>query len=535
MNYNETTDQVLLLATQRLVRLLNQPMKAELAIAKLLQLLVDQVNIHNPCILLLNESNRLFQVAYAVGLAKKEYQCIEDEMNNHVFRNKVDRIGSLRANHPAIHEIFTGYGIQVKHCVVAKDIVGIPIARDNKLPGMLVVFTAEEREKELNTICNLLCVASAFVGQLLQISSLSRDKAHQVINDSRQHAETDMVLTSTQYGIVGQSSALQIAIRSALRAANSQASVMLIGESGTGKEKFARMIHTASNRNDMPFIAINCAAIPANLLESELFGYEKGSFTGAVKTRKGKFELASGGTLFLDEIGDMNLGLQSKLLRVLQENVLQRIGGTVDIPVNVRIITATHQNLQSAVNNKQFRLDLFYRLNVIRIKLPPLRERKGDISLLTQYFWERLNEKRKTDVELSQEAIGKLERYCWPGNIRQLENVLERAMIMSDGNIVTAQDIEKIISEESNIDLASHSLSNDGVIRSNSTDYYNFAVPKDEQNIVRPYCRVSLDEKDNIVRALKYAKGNKTYAARKLGLTPRQLHYRMEKLKINNS
>ncbi|WP_455220784.1 sigma-54 interaction domain-containing protein [Kaarinaea lacus] len=534
MDDSETNNQILLLAIQRIVKLLNQAVEPELAIVKLLQLVADQNFVHNPCVLLPNDTSRLFQIAYAAGLHKGEYKRVEDEVNNQVFQDNFIHIESIRSNYPAVVDALSGYGVSVKHCVIVKDMLGIPITHDNELKGLLVVFTTADSDRQFNAICNLLCISTAFIDQLLQIIALSTNKTHQFVNTSEQHNEPDRARISNQYGIVGQSSALQIAIRSALRAAGSQASVMLIGESGTGKEKFARMIHSASSRNAMPFIAINCAAIPENLLESELFGYEKGSFTGAVRMRKGKFELASGGTLFLDEIGDMNLDLQSKLLRVLQENVLQRIGGTVDIPVNVRIITATHQNLQSAVNNKLFRLDLFYRLNVVRIKLPPLRERKGDISLLTRYIWSRLNEKRNTFVALSQEAINKLEGYCWPGNIRQLENVLERAAIMSDRNIVTGSDIDKFINEESNIDLASHSLSNDEVAVSDDKNQYSFHSVEDDQNIVRPYCRVTVDEKDHIVQALKFAKGNKTYAAKKLGLTPRQLHYRMEKLKIEN-
>jgi Nif-specific regulatory protein len=533
MDYSETNNHILLLAIQRIVKLLNQNIEPELAITKLLQLLTDQVSVHNPCVLLRNDTSRLFQITYAAGVPREQYRRIEAEINNEVVRDNFARIETLRTRHPKVNEILSGYGVPVKYCIMAKDMMGIPIEHDNDLTGLFVVFNSGENEEQVNIISNLLCICSAFISQLLQINSLSPGRAQQIMRDDHQGSATGLAHISSQYGIVGQSKPLLLAIKSALRSASSQASVMLIGESGTGKEKFAHMIHNASARNGMPFIAINCAAIPANLLESELFGYEKGSFTGAVSTRKGKFELASGGTLFLDEIGDMNLDLQSKLLRVLQENVLQRIGGSVDIPVNVHIITATHQNLQTAVNNKQFRLDLFYRLNVIRIKLPPLRERKGDISLLTRYFWNRLNKKRQTNVDLSQEAIGKLERYCWPGNIRQLENVLERASIMSDGNVVTAADIELIINEESNIDLASHSLPNDGAVESDATRHCTFSDPEDDQSIVRPYCRVTVDEKDHIVRALKYAKGNKTYAAKKLGLTPRQLHYRMEKLKID--
>ncbi len=524
---------MVLLTIQRIVKLLNQNVDPEPSITKVLQLLEDQVNIHKPCVLLPDETTRLFQIAYAAGVPAEEYQSIQAKINNHIYQDQLVRIQSIVAKHPAVKKTLNRYNIPLKHCVIAEDWVGIPIMHDNILGGMFAASALVEQEEPFNSIIDVLCISSTIINHLLQISALARDKGGHTADNNLRGAANEFADISSQHGIVGKSDALQNAVKSALRAASSQASVMLLGESGTGKEKFARMIHNESNRKNQPFIAINCAAIPENLLESELFGHEKGSFTGATNTRKGKFELASGGTLFLDEIGDMSLDLQSKLLRVLQENVLQRIGGTEDIPVNVRIITATHKNMQSAVNDKVFRLDLFYRLNVIRIKLPPLRERKGDISLLTRYFWIRQNEKLKTNITLTQEAIGKFERYCWPGNIRQLENVIERAaVIMSDGNIVTASDIEQIINEESKIDLESHSLSNDNKIKTEKVSYYTYLDTKDDLTIVRPYCRVTVDEKEQIVQALKYAKGNKTYAAKKLGLTPRQLHYRMEKLKI---
>jgi len=530
----ETSNQILLLVIQRIVKLLNHTVDPEQATVKLLQFLDDQTHVHNPCVLLRDETGGLFRISIASGLSKEKYKSIEDEINNQVFQDRFNHAKSVKTSYPVVADTLAQYGVPLKYCIIANDLLAVPISQENELTGLIVAFTATDQASQLKTVCSLLCISAAFINQLQQTRLRSKGMANQFMNINGRQTESEQVRTPNQYGIVGESIALKIAIRSALRAAGSQASVMLIGESGTGKEKFARMIHDAGSRNNMPFIAINCAAIPANLLESELFGYEKGSFTGASSMRKGKFELASGGTLFLDEIGDMNLDLQSKLLRVLQENVLQRVGGSVDIPVNVRIITATHQNLQTAVNNKKFRLDLFYRLNVIRIKLPPLRERKGDISLLTRYIWTRLNEKRNTNVTLSQDALSKLEAYCWPGNIRQLENVLERAVILSDRNFITGSDVDQFINEESNIDLASHSLSNDGMVSMHNRIETKFPLNDDDQNIVRPYCRVSVDEKDNIVQALKYAKGNKTYAAKKLGLTPRQLHYRMEKLKIEN-
>lgn len=294
---------------------------------------------------------------------------------------------------------------------------------------------------------------------------------------------------------------------------------MLVGESGTGKEKFARMIHVAGIRSDQPFICINCAAIPESLLESELFGHEKGSFTGAISAHTGKFELASGGTIFLDEIGDMDIDLQAKLLRTLQEKSIQRIGGSQEIPVDVRIITATHKNLQDMVNNGMFRLDLYYRLNVIRINLPALRERKGDIRLLATYFINRENQRYGRNIILQEEALVMLAQYDWPGNIRQLENVIERTVIMTDKNLVSASDIEQILTEDARIGHASEHRT-----------LYN-SIPA---MIGRPYARVQEQERQFILDALQRSGGNKTQAAKQLGFTARQLHYRLTKLEIHS-
>ncbi len=242
--------------------------------------------------------------------------------------------------------------------------------------------------------------------------------------------------------IIGSSNAIKDCMRTAKMAATSSSTVLLLGESGTGKELFAHAIHHASPRREGPFIALNCAAIPDTLLESELFGYHRGAFTGAVKDKIGKFELAHAGTLFLDEIGDMNLLLQAKLLRVLQEKEIERIGGTRSIAIDVRLIAATNRNLKELVREGLFREDLYYRLNVVEINLPPLRERYGDMAELANYIIVRLNRKLgKKVLGLSTDALAQLDVYPWPGNIRELENVLERVMVASDSDRITVRQL----------------------------------------------------------------------------------------------
>lgn len=224
---------------------------------------------------------------------------------------------------------------------------------------------------------------------------------------------------------------------------NTDATILITGESGVGKELIAKSIHKLSNRKNSPFIPINCSAIPENLIESELFGFEKGSFTGAQNTQIGKFELANNGTIFLDEIGEFPLYIQPKLLRVLQEKTIMRIGGNKEIPVSCRIIAATHQNLENSVKNYKFRKDLYYRLNVIRFEIPPLRERVEDIEPLTRYFFNTFNKKYNLNWnDISKEAIDFLKNYPFPGNIRELQNILERVMLTCDGKIITPYHLE---------------------------------------------------------------------------------------------
>ncbi len=233
------------------------------------------------------------------------------------------------------------------------------------------------------------------------------------------------------------------------RVANTNVSVMLLGASGTGKELLARGVHDASDRKNGNFIAINCAAIPENLLESELFGHEKGAFTGAVKTTEGKIELADGGTLFLDEVGDIPLPLQVKLLRFLQERTIERIGGRKSIPVDTRIVCATHQDLEGMIANQRFREDLFYRLAELVVKIPSLAERPGDAALLAKVFLKRFAEEMNPSITgFAPDALAAIDGWEWPGNVRELENRVKRAVIMSDGKLVSAEDIDLAETEE---------------------------------------------------------------------------------------
>jgi DNA-binding NtrC family response regulator len=249
--------------------------------------------------------------------------------------------------------------------------------------------------------------------------------------------------------IIGESKVLKRAVGETQRVAQTEATVLLLGESGTGKELFARAVHHLSSRRDKPFVAINCAAIPETLIENELFGHERGSFTGANDRRQGKFELASGGTVFLDEIGELPLAVQGKLLRAIEEKVVDRIGGRAQIPVDVRVVAATNKDLKTAVDQGEFRGDLFFRLAVFPIEIPPLRDRGDDVVLLARHFAAQLgNELRGREANLSAEALSELRKHKWPGNVRELENAIERACILSDTLSLQPQDLGFVVNRQ---------------------------------------------------------------------------------------
>jgi len=249
-------------------------------------------------------------------------------------------------------------------------------------------------------------------------------------------------VASPMHGIISNDPGMQRITRTIEKLAPTDATVLLLGESGTGKELLTRALHDLSARASNKFVAINCAAIPENLLESELFGYEKGAFTGAAKQTRGKIEYANGGTLFLDEVGDLPQALQAKLLRFLQERVVERIGGREEIPVDVRIVCATHQNLKEMMQQARFREDLYYRLSEVVIQIPALREREGDALLLASAFLGKFTEQQgKGSMHFSEEAAQAIETYSWPGNVRELENAIKRAVIMADGNRIACDDL----------------------------------------------------------------------------------------------
>jgi DNA-binding NtrC family response regulator len=339
------------------------------------------------------------------------------------------------------------------------------------------------------------------VKRALETSKLRREADERARDERARHGI---------HNLVGKAKSMQEIASLVRKVSQSQASTVLVrGESGTGKDVIAKAIHYESHRADKPFMNITCTALQDTLLESELFGHEKGSFTDAKAQKKGLFELAHGGTVFLDEIGDMSPSLQSKLLRVLEEKAFRRIGGVQDLKVDVRVIAATNRHLEKAIEEKKFREDLYYRLNIITIDVPPLRDRREDIPLLVEHFLRHFSrEFRKAVVDVAGDALAKLQSYDWPGNVRELRNTVERAVLLGSGPVIGADDVI---------------LGRAG------------APPERDRRLLSlPARGLRFDdlEKDLVVQALERTGGNQTKAGELLGMTRDQIHYRMEKFSL---
>ena len=366
-------------------------------------------------------------------------------------------------------------------------------------------------------------------------------KALKAAQDMKQVVSYQPLLSSEDYalGIIGRSEAMQNVFKLVGQLSGSDATVLITGESGTGKELVARAIYHHSGRSQKPYLAINCAAIPENLLESELFGHEKGSFTGATTQRIGKFEQCHQGTLFLDEIGDMSLPTQTKILRVLQAGTFERVGGNQPVQVDVRIIAATNKPLEQAVASRQFREDLFYRLNVVRIQLPPLRERPEDISLLVHYFLTKRPGAGAKPKSVSDGVITALEKHAWPGNVRELENVIQRAIVVAKGDTILLDDLPREVRGSDPAPRAGSAPAVPSPSGSGSTGSQGPADLREVAGVLFQWARQQADlkvlpavERELIIQALTETHGNQVQAARLLGITRATLRKRIENFGI---
>ncbi|MBN2510374.1 MAG: sigma 54-interacting transcriptional regulator [Spirochaetales bacterium] len=382
----------------------------------------------------------------------------------------------------------------------------VPVKSTREIIGTLSIEWSCTEEEELDDYLHVCTIIGTMISRAVRL--------HQAVHEENQKLMEENRILSEQLkekyqpeNIIGTSRPMRQVFHLIKKISKTQATVLILGESGTGKELIAQAVHYASNRADKPFIPFNCAVLPENLIESELFGHEKGAFTGAVSLREGKFELAHGGTIFLDEVGELSLNAQTKLLRVIQERQIERIGGQSQIHVDVRIIAATNKDLEKEVENGGFRADLYYRLNVFPITVPPLRERRTDIPLLADFFIQKHALLNGTRVNrISTPALDMLMSYHWPGNVRELEHCIERAVILTDEDTVHGYHLPPSLQKIGNY------------------------IPDDTGKLQR---QIEILEYELIIEELKRTGGNLIACAKNLGITYRQMGIRMEKYRID--
>lgn len=509
------------------IRLLSRGLAPGKAIREMLHLLSELLGLNRGRVVLRDEASGELVIRIAYGLTKEEVErgryAAGEGITGRVMQSGETLIVQDVDNEP-------GYLARaVERSTLPQgtvSFIALPIMVDRVITGVLGVHRLRSRQRPLGADLQILHTVAELMGQVFKIDQLIEKRTALLKEENRslKAALQQRSLVKSNWGIIGEAPQLITALDQLEQVAATEATVLLLGESGTGKELFARALHLQSPRRDQPFVKVNCAAIPETLFEAELFGHEKGAFTGASQLRIGRFEQANGGTLFLDEIGDLPLAVQVKLLRVLQERVIERLGGRGEIPVDVRIVAATHQDMMALVRGGRFRLDLYYRLNVIPIRLPALRERPSDIKLLVRHFVSQLNQRHQRNILITPPALSSLVSYPWPGNIRQLYNVLERIILLSRGDEI----------DEATVDYALITEAQGQPLE----EMPSTAAPPQRlagataPAAIRSYQPVAGDDSEQIRLALIQHGGNKSRTARALNLTLRQLNYRIEILGI---
>jgi Nif-specific regulatory protein len=438
----------------------------------------------------------------ATGLAAKSAEPIVIE-NVH---NSIDYLNKL--GHINTHDV---------------SYVAVPILKDDEVIGVISANMDNKTIPNFDEIVRILTIiGSLFIGAMTTQQKYHQEKME--LTELQSYYKDEILSKSKFENIIGASTKMKQIFSMLETVSPSDATILVRGETGTGKELIATAIHNLSRRKNGPFIKLNCAAISETLLESELFGHEKGAFTDARETRKGRFELADNGTLFLDEIGDITPALQVKLLRILQEQEFERVGGTKTIKTNVRLVAATNRNLEEMVKKGEFREDLFYRLNVIPINLPPLRERYEDVKLLIEHYLQKFLKEHHKKMTISKEALELLLNYPWPGNIRELQNTMERiVLICPDGEVIP--------------EMLNHVLpfNYQKLLMTNTPQEIQPIPAIEEEKPLNPPTKKTIKEmeKESIIQALIDSKGIRTKAAAQLGMTARQIGYKIKKYDID--
>jgi len=432
-------------ALSGIARLVGSALDFEGSLAQVLRILHDTLRMERATLVLVDDSGRRLRIRASFGLTENEKQRgvygFDEGVIGTVFRTAKPFAVPDIASEPLFLDR-TGARARLAKEKIA--FIGVPILVRNEPAGVLTVDRLFGPEISLEEDVRFLSVVATLVSQFLELHNAIRRKEADMLEENRS-LRAELGERFADRNIIGDSKALHEVLVLARKVAASNASVLILGESGTGKELVARAIHQQSPRHDNAFIKINCAAIPETLLESELFGHERGAFTGAAALKKGRFEQADQGTIFLDEVGELPLAIQAKLLRVLQEQEFERLGGTVTLRADVRVLAATNRHLDEAVQRGSLRPDLYYRLNVVPIVLPALRERREDIPPLIDHFLRESNRRNKRNVRIGREALELLFAYSWPGNVRELQNMIERMVIVTSGDIIQGIDLPAYI------------------------------------------------------------------------------------------
>jgi Nif-specific regulatory protein len=404
--------------------------------------------------------------------------------------------------------------------------IAVPVMLDGRPVGVLTAHRTSRSTTMVDEDIRVMKIVASLLSQTLRIAEMIREENSKLVQENKElHLELEERYLPEN--MIADSSAMAKTLDMVRRVAGTDATILLRGESGTGKSLLARSIHYSSNRKRGPFVVVNCASLPATLIESELFGHEKGAFTGAFTQRTGRFEAADGGTLFLDEIGELPIETQAKLLRVLQDGTFERVGSSKTLTVDVRLICATNADLEVLIRDKQFREDLYYRLMVVPVQVPPLRNRKEDILPLSSFFLKKFTGKYGKRVSISREVMEFLEGYHWPGNVRELENTIERTVVLAGGETLTPKDIPILETLVAAPQPVESSVSMPAVAQGIVT----FGPMRGRGRERQPYERVPLREKD-LREAMHNAGGIQTHAARMLGVSLRQLRYALNRFKI---
>jgi len=521
-------------ALSEICQLIGDAVHLDTALARILQILHDILRMDRATLVLLDQHKQRLEIRAAYGLTFEEEQRgiygLTEGICGQIFQSGSPCIVPDINSEPLF---LNRTGARTTINKEQLSFIGVPVLLAQKAVGVLTVDRLFGPEVSFKEDVSFLSVLATLIGQFLALHQAIDHKEKMLVEENRS-LKAELHGRFNRHYIIGQSRSMQEVFTTIEKVAPSRATALLLGESGTGKELVARAIHEASPRKEKNFVKINCAALPENLLESELFGHEKGAFTGATAIRAGRFELADGGTIFLDEIGELPLLLQAKLLRVLQEQQFERLGGTRTLKVDVRIIAATNINLGDAVASGTFRNDLYYRLNVLPFHLPPLRERKSDIPILLNHFLCASNERNDKNVELSQEVLDFLMHYNWPGNVRELQNLIERLVILTDKSILYASDLPKEMT-----DPGTQAISSNGSFRKPHSDHDrnsgtsgHLPAPPRDSALRSPHSLEEL-ERAEIEAALIRNGWVQARAARELGLTLRQIGYRIKKFNLH--